>query len=790
LKVIPITNSGLTLKSKKVSFSVILLLKFKVKEAKMSTSRELKLKKVTAGDSSIRYFGKWETDARGQSTQSAYSSCYFTFYGEAARVYALSGPGQGICDIWLDGEYQAGADCYAEQEGEFCLFDKSAIGGTSSEASRGTAAHNLVILAKREKNARSSGNKITLTGAAAVLPVDYPAELKRRMNTEYAAIKNNLKPWKSPGEWKPVELNAEMPRRGVTLLPGIVRKVYDLNIQNIKYNAGIRGYCEGDSPDFLKGLVKDPFPGWGSWLPGSNEGRMLAGAAGALCWEEDPELRGIVDKIISDIKNRMRDDGYFNYYPETESYTRDHTLDDWADHTQVSELDGVLSERKNYDRVFWTRGMLAAIQAGNPDAPVLLRRMYDWFNRQEQYLNHILLGGNATNGTPGGPLVYHSDVGKPEDIITSMRYLDQDFWFQAFAEGQPMAFSHYPGERPHCYDLLPVETIADEYIATGDQKYFDALMGAWEIYYHYYKHTGGPTGICETNGPYPPGSRYITTGHNGETCGSVFWEWINQRLMLLYPNEEKYIAQIEEVVYNTLVNCRDEKGFTRYHIRLHGKKDGAFNANTCCQVSSTIAISAIPQYIYLTGPDGVFVNLFIPSRFDSDFGKLSMETDFPQSGKVQISVEPRREGERFNISVRIPGWASDAVTVLVNGEAAGSGTGGERIVLNRAWKKGDVISFVIPFGFSLVHYTGTDQAEGNLPRYTLLYGPILMALDGGGADDKNIPRLKTTPEKLIASLKPSQGKVLHFPVPGTDYTILPYWDAKDTGFTCVPIIEE
>jgi DUF1680 family protein len=292
------------------------------------------------------------------------------------------------------------------------------------------------------------------------------------------------------------------------------------------------------------------------------------------------------------------------------------------------------------------------------------------------------------------------------------------------------------------------------------------------------------------NGPYPPGTRYITTGHNGETCGSVFWGWINQRLMQIYPAEEKYIAQIEEVIFNTLINCRDERSYTRYHIRLHGKKDEAANANTCCQVSSTIAISSIPQYIYLSGRDGVFINLFIPSRFDSDFGKLSMATDFPQSGKVSITVEPRLEGERFTISVRVPGWASGAVTALVNGKAAGNACGGERIVLNRAWKKGDVISFVIPFGFSLVHYTGTDQAEGNLPRYTLLYGPILMALDGGGADDNNIPRLKTTPEKLIASLKPAQGKVLHFPVPGTDYTILPYWDAKDTGFTCVPIIEE
>jgi DUF1680 family protein len=438
--------------------------------------------------------------------------------------------------------------------------------------------------------------------------------------------------------------------------------------------------------------------------------------------------------------------------------------------------------------------MLAAIQAGNPDAPVLLRRMYDWFNRQEQHLTHILLGANATNGTPGGPLVYHSEVGKPEDIITSMRYFDQDYWFKAFAEGQPMAFSHYPGERPHCYDLLPVEAIADEYIATGEQKYYDALMGAWEIYHRYYKHTGGLTGICEANGPYPPGTLYITTGHNGETCGSVFWAWINQRLAQLYPNEEKYIAQIEEAIYNTLCNCRDERGYTRYHIRMHGEKNGAGNENTCCQVSSTIMISSLPQYIYLSNSEGIFVNLFIPSRLDSDFGRLTMETKFPQSGAVSIVVEPRREGDRFAVSIRAPGWSAGPVTALVNGDPAGTACGGERIVLNRAWKNGDVISFTIPLGFRLLRYTGTDQAEDNLPRYTLLYGPLLMALDAAGsapkADDEYIPRLRTTPEKLIASLKPAKDKELHFPVPGTDYVIMPCWDAKEDGFTCAPLIGE
>jgi hypothetical protein len=757
----------------------------------MNSSDSKGLKELGAGDSSVLYIGNWETEGGRYRTRSAYSRCHFTFYGETVRVRLLTGPGQGICEIRLDGEYQRTVDCYGEREERTWVFEKAGIPGG--------AAHSLVVIARGKKN-EGAGGGLEIAGFAAETPVDYPSELKRRMNVEYARIQKNLKPWKDPGQWRPAAYGALMPERGVRLLPGLVRKVYDGNIQNIKYNASLPHYCEGKGPDFLTEEERS-CPGWSGWLPGSNEGRMLAGAAGALCWEEDPELRAIVDRIIGDIKGRMRDDGYFNYYAEEASYTLDHSMEDWTDRSLAPNTDAILSERKNYDRVFWTRGMLAAISAGNPDAPVLLRRMYDWFNRQEQHLTHILLGGNATNGTPGGPLVYHSPVGKPDDLITSMRYFDQDYWFEALAQRQPLAFSHYPGERPHCYALLPVEALADKYRATGDRKYLDALLGAWDIFHDHYQHTGGPAAICESDGPYPPGSLYITTGHNGETCGSVFWGWINQRLVQLYPQEEKYIAQIEEVIYNTLCNCRDERGYSRYHIRLHGKKDSPGNVNSCCQVSSTMAISSIPQYIYLTSRDTVFVNLYIPSEFNSPFGTLTMETDFPVSGRLSIRVDPLGEGDRFTVSMRVPGWAKGDPAVLVNGDALNAiCPAGGRLTINRVWHKGDVISVTIPYGFRLIPYTGVDQGEdGASPRlcrgrYTLLYGPVLMALDTGGPDPGSrdpglIPRIKIKPEDLIDSLQPVPGKPLHFAVPGTSYTYLPYWDAGEEGFTCLPVIE-
>jgi hypothetical protein len=737
-------------------------------------------KMIPANDKSICYFGKWENDTVGNRhfTRSAYSMCYFHFTGDKIKFFAVTGPKQGICDVFLDGVYQTGADCYADKTGSACVFEKDGISGNT--------IHNLMIRLTDKTNEHAGGNALEIAGFTADQPVDYPSELKKQLEAEYELIQSKQKSWKKPDEWKPVAYRANMPEHGVKLLPGVVRNTFDSNIENLKHCFTIPHYCEGGNAPWL--TPEEMKAGWSGALPASNEGRMLGGAAGVLCWEENPDMLAIVEKVVADIKARTRADGYYNYYTEERSYATDHWMHP-KDPSQEPNHDGQTSERKNYDRVFWTRGMLAATKAGNTDAPTLLRRMYDWFNGQEQHLSHILVGGNATNGAPGGPLVYNSEIGKPEDIITSERFFDQDFWFKSFAERQPLSFSHFPGERPHCYELLPVEAIIDQYRATGDAKYFDALMGAWDIYNQYYKHTGGTSAICESSGPYPPGTYYVTTGHTGETCGSVFWTWINERLAQLYPQEEKYVAQIEEAIFNTLCNCRDSRGYTRYHMHLHGKKDWAANENSCCQVSSTIAISAIPKYIYMTDANTVFVNLMIASKFESPFGILTQETDFPKSGKVSITIEPSKANTRFGVSLRIPGWATGDVTVFVNGKPAGTGKSGDRFALNRTWKKGDLITYNVPAGLHLVRYTGTDQAENNLPRYTLMYGPLLMALDGGNADKKTIPHIKMRPEELILSLK-SSGNELHFPVPETEWTFVPYSDAQEKGFTCLPVISE
>jgi hypothetical protein len=763
----------------------------------MFTSDAAALRTAAPHDGSVYYFGHWKTEGNRRFTKMAYQSCFFTFSGDKTEVWVAAGPEGGICEVWLDGQKETTADCYVKKSGRICIFKREGL--------TGNRIHNLVLINTGIKNAESIDTVLEPACFKACAPVDYKAELKRQYFTEYEIIGKNQKTWKPFESWKPVPFAARMPEQGVRLTGGIVRRLFDQLRKEIEYDFSIPYYCEGSPKEDLPETELRKLPGWAGWLSGSNEGRMLGAAAGILRWEEDAQMRKVVEKILADIKKRMRDDGYHNYYPEENSYAVVHTIEQWIDRTTWCPGDAEFSERKNYDRVFWTRGLLAALTAGYTEAGSLLRRFYDWFNKQEKYLVNMLRSSNSANGLPGGPLVYQSPAGKVDDLVTSLRYLDQDFWISAFESGQPLAPIFYPGDRPHCYTLLFIETLADEYLATGDGRYHRALMSAWDIYHRYYKHAGGFISIGELSGPYcGPLTNYLTTYGTGETCGQVFWAWINQRLMQLYPHEEKYIAQVEEVLYNTLI-CGKTEGKTGNagYLPLQGRKGSPGNGNGCCQVSAALADAGIPQWIYLTCDTAIYINLFVPSTFDSPFGKLIMTTDFPYSGKVTITIEPLPKAGRFDVSIRVPGWAREKeLTVHLNGSPVAAGMPGERVTINRFWQKGDLLSFTLPYDPRFIKYTGADQPLDGTSRYTMLCGPVLMAYtdprctegpaffpkDPEKELDRYIPRINMEVDELLANLKADPDNQLRYTVPGTENIFVPYWEAPDEGFSCVPVI--
>jgi len=162
-----------------------------------------------------------------------------------------------------------------------------------------------------------------------------------------------------------------------------------------------------------------------------------------------------------------------------------------------------------------------------------------------------------------------------------------------------------------------------------------------------------------------------------------------------------------------------------------------------------------------------------------------MEARFPYEPGVELHVRagsPRQA----RIRVRVPAWATAAMAVSVNGREAAVGGPGSYVCLDREWRHGDVVAFVLPLGFRTTLYRGSEAGFDDGCHYALEYGPLLLALrrTDGGPEGLDVP---LDPQRLLAALRPLPGQPLHFAVAGAPpLEYVPYFEVQDEAFTCFP----
>jgi DUF1680 family protein len=575
-------------------------------------------------------------------------------------------------------------------------------------------------------------------------------------------------------DWRPVANKVSTPLKGIRLEDGLFKTAVENNIgyllNSFTVDEMLRQFRERAGKPNPPGLRK-PDKFWEEDLAGSCAGRFLMGAANTLRWVDHPELRRRVDELVDGIADCRQPNGYIMAYPEGSIFH---------------------SERAAYTRSWVTHGLIEAGYTGNPKAFGLLRGYYDWYDRCP-YLPKLLRGAaQGVQGMIANTRMYFTPAGKPEDLEVVQRYFQEDYWLEGLARREELMVWQYPYDRPHCYLITDFEAYLDVYRATGERRYLDAMLGAWDLYHDKWEHVGGTIAICEM-GEYPPKSYQLYTS-TGELCGSVFWTKFNQRLHLLYPEEEKYVTEIEKSIYNVaLANQVGTKGIM-YHAKLVGPKDDSvgISINTCCEGQGTRMLGSLPEYIYSIAPDGLYVNLFEPSSIIWPAGGHTLElkttTRFPFHPDVELRLAAARPSPA-KIRVRVPGWAAQQTPIEINGSLAAAGKPGTYVTLDRTWSGGDTITFRLPMEFKLTRYTGVDQLAGR-ERYALEYGPILLAV-AGSSDARLVVRNGEHPEDLVTQLKPKSGQPLHFTIDGdTAHEYIPYWEVPyKAAFTCYPVVD-
>jgi DUF1680 family protein len=238
-----------------------------------------------------------------------------------------------------------------------------------------------------------------------------------------------------------------------------------------------------------------------------------------------------------------------------------------------------------------------------------------------------------------------------------------------------------------------------------------------------------------------------------ETPCGAYGHFKITRYLLRVTRDSRYGDSMEQVLYNTVAGAKPilPDGTSFYYSDYNNesaRKVFYKDKWPCCsgtfpQLTADYGISS-----YYPSKEGIYVNLFLPSRVSWMQGRtqctLTQQTSYPTSNTTQLQLGMARP-EKFSIYLRVPEWTDAKTRISVNGKRAeGEPVAGRFFELSRTWNQGDRVEFEIGMPLRLQ----TVDAQ-NPQIVALLRGPL--ALFGVGNLPPNFSRAQ-----LLAAAAASQ----------------------------------
>lgn len=305
--------------------------------------------------------------------------------------------------------------------------------------------------------------------------------------------------------------------------------------------------------------------------------------------------------------------------------------------------------------------------------------------------------------------------------------------------------------------------MADVAALTGDKQMLMAIDSIWENVVQKKIYIQGGIGAVGDGERF--GGNYElpnATAYN-ETCAAIANVYWNHRMFLLH-GDSRYIDILEKTLYNGLISGvgMDGNSFfytnameirnTYHHRDMEAGRSGWFTCS-CCPTNVTRLIPSVPGYVYGLNGNDLYVNLFITGNSTlSIAGKtveVKQQNNYPWSGDLKFIISPRSP-QAFAVRMRIPGWANNEAipsdlysfqdkseskpAIRVNGTVVEYLMEKGYAVLERKWKKGDVVDVSLPMEVRRV--TANEKLEDDFGKVALQRGPLIYCAewkDNGGA---------------------------------------------------------
>ena len=225
-------------------------------------------------------------------------------------------------------------------------------------------------------------------------------------------------------------------------------------------------------------------------------------------------------------------------------------------------------------------------------------------------------------------------------------------------------------------------------------------------------------------------NRYIDQLDGPESCNSNNMLKLSE-MLADDTGDAKYVDFYEKTMWNHILSTQDpETGGYVYFTTLRPQGYRIYSQVNqgmwCCVGTGMENHSKYGHFIYSrSSPISsyqpiLYVNLFIPSRLESDGFVITQETDFPNTSTTELTVG---KAGTYTIAVRHPAWTTKDYAIAVNGSPVDidvvEGVASYAKV-SRTWAEGDKITVNLPM-------TLTYEECPNYGDYIAFrYGPILL----------------------------------------------------------------
>ena len=263
--------------------------------------------------------------------------------------------------------------------------------------------------------------------------------------------------------------------------------------------------------------------------------------------------------------------------------------------------------------------------------------------------------------------------------------------------------------------------LARLYEVSGETRHEAAARFFWEAVTRDHSYVIGGHGDREYFQPPRTISKYVTE-QTCESCNSYNMLKLTRHLYQWRP-DASYFDYYERAHVNHILAQHDPKtSMFTYMMPLMTGSRRAFstpeNDFWCCMGTGMESHSKHGDSIWWESGDTLFVNLFVPSAVRWRGSTIDLDTSYPLSENVAISVGGR--ARRFALALRLPGWCADP-RLSVNGKPAAISRHRGYAVVERTWKRGDTVALTLPMPLR------TEPTPDDPRMVAQLRGPVVMA---------------------------------------------------------------